>query len=198
MQKDQHAGSGPRWDRYEDLLLDAMQVLPLDADSRARGPVYRALYQPAFHADTCVTIYDQGHQGVVEVVVASAGVRVLVMQQIGVRFGPGPQSPAPAGDLQSEAAEVPMSALLHFRQAVAGLDWAALATAIPDRGRDGFTVRGEVGTSAAVYRFHTWSPSVIRHPEAHRYCVAILTLALASTREAPTRSALRDLDPYLR
>src|SRR2546430_2182035 len=129
---DNRAGSGPQWDRYEALFLDAMQVLPLDAEPGARSKVYRALYQPAFHADTCVTVNDAGNQARVEVVIASPGVRVRVMQQIGVRFGPGSQVPEPGGDLHSEHADVPMSDLLHFRQALAGLAWGSLSATVAD------------------------------------------------------------------
>lgn len=186
----------PEWDRYEDLLLDAMQAPPLHAD--APGAVYRALFQPAFHADTCVTLVDSGAAATVEVVVAGPGVRVPVMQAIGVRFGPGSPVPAPGGALHGEDAAVPPDALRAFRQAVAGLDWAALAAAPDESGRDGLPVRGEVSTGGAVYRFHTWSPTARRAPDAYRYCLALLVVAQASVRAAPSRQALRDLAPDLR
>jgi len=188
----------PQWDRYEDLLLDAMQVLPLDAESGAGGHVYRALYQPAFHADTCVTVRDTGDQAAVEVVIAAASVRVGVMRQMGVRVGSGPQGPQPGGDLQWEHAEVPVGELLRFRQAVAGRGWESLPAALADGGRDGLTVRGEVGEGGSVYRFHTWSPTAGADAEAYRYCVAILDVALASVRNARSRLALLDIYPYLR
>jgi len=198
LQKDSRAGRSPQWEHYEDLLLDAMQVLPLGAESGDRGNLYQALFQPAFHAVTCVTVHDGGNPAAVEVVVASPSVRVRVMQQIGVRLGPGPQVPAPGGDLQWEHAEVPVGELLRFRQAVAGRGWESPPAALADGGRDGLTVRGEVGEGGSVYRFHTWSPTAGADAEAYRYCVAILDVALASVRNARSRLALLDIYPYLR
>jgi hypothetical protein len=189
-------GNRPRWDRYEDRLLDAMQVLPLDQEL-TRGPAYRALYQPAFHADTCVTVYDAGDHGVVEVVVAAGSVRVAAMQQIGVRMGPRAQRAQPGTDLQWEHAEVPPAGLRDFQQGVAGLVPGLLPDMIADRGRDGMSVRGEIGAGAAVHTFHTWSPSATRQPEHYRYCVAVLDVALASVHDSRSRFALLDIRRYL-
>ena len=59
------------------------------------------------------------------------------------------------------------------------------------------TMRGEVHTGTTHYTFKVWSPTPKRQPDHHRFCTALLDLALDRLPGEPSQRALHDIRRYL-
>jgi len=184
----------PPWERYEGRLLEAMGLAPLASEPLpAASGLYRALFQPAFHRNTAITVRDRGT--VVEVVVADGHVRERVMQALGVR--------GIAGDARSHAPEIevrraPLSraGLKPFAAALASVDTAGLLE--PEGlGLDGVRVLDEWRDARGTRTFRAWSPSADQQPMHHRFAMALYTLAGEHLADEPLVRALEHLHVYL-
>jgi hypothetical protein len=197
----------PAWERYEALLLDAMDLEALGDGGRDLGQrVFRGVYQPSFHRDACITVRERGEQGQVELIVAS--VREQVLQAIGVKMG----RPHPVGkatedaveqrpetrspDIQTFAGTVGPSDLEAFASEMAGLRRAELVDA-SSLGIDGMPVLGEIADGSGVQRFRAWSPTSHRHAEHHRFFAGLHRVASRCLVGVESQVVLEQLHGYL-
>jgi hypothetical protein len=184
-----------------DVLLELMRLRPLPDAARAGGADYRLLFQPTFTADACVTVHDYGDYGAVQMVIAPRSGQPAVVQYIWTHFWqthyPALFLSTPLSALHREYVEIAADYLLDFRQAVGGLDFAALPTVAAGTGRDGMTVHGEIWIGAASHLFDVWSPSATDLPAPHRLCVAALDLAAENLPCIRSQQAIAAIRPYL-
>lgn len=184
-------------DRYTRLLLEALGLKPLGPGADPRSWTLRALFQPTFHRDCCLTLTSDGPGALLEWIVLTQESRCALLHQMGLRGFASPQGAprAPQVALQ-EVVEVAERDLARCLQRVALVD--PYAQGPGDRfGIDGMPVCCETQRGAQVRRFDTWSPSPQRHPAHHQYLLTLLDLARAALRDPLSQEALDEVRGYL-
>jgi hypothetical protein len=176
--------------QYETAILAALEIPPLPRYSPDRL-VYRALFQPSFHAYTCVTIHTFGNAGTVEITVARENFHRSLWPKLGQ---PGPSN----ATAHREQEMIPTSVLQRFLTILADLNPAVSLNREAVIGLDGITIQGEIVSGPTIHRFRIWSPSPEHHPAHYHLSIATLDLAATCLPAARSQQGLQDVRRYLR
>jgi hypothetical protein len=167
----------PDWDRYDALLRSSLGI---DADEAP--PDFRAIYQPTFSVDCCVTL--RGAE--LTFTWLAAGVRSYLMALAGVRGVGNANGLPPEPERFEERAEIPPPRLADFHEAMSALGPGSLADALHGA-RDGIALIGQCG----AHWFRASSPTPAEAPRHHTFFVEIERLASSLLPGRPPLAAVR-------